>query len=113
MTMPHAAITTELILGGQKSGKSRRAELLARQWLGQGVDHRAVLIATAQPWESDGPRRAGVNAFGFGGINAHLIGYLPGLEQGQAEDLMLKAHQVCPYSKATRGNIDVTLAAKV
>ena len=26
MTMPHAAITTELILGGQKSGKSRRAE---------------------------------------------------------------------------------------
>ena len=49
---------------------------------------------------------------GFG-INAHLIGYLPGLEQGQAEDLMLKAHQVCPYSKATRGNIDVTLAAKV
>jgi adenosylcobinamide kinase/adenosylcobinamide-phosphate guanylyltransferase len=26
---------SELILGGQKSGKSRRAELLARQWLGQ------------------------------------------------------------------------------
>ncbi len=49
---------------------------------------------------------------GFG-INAHLIGYLPGLEQSQAEELMDKAHQVCPYSKATRGNIDVTLAAKV
>ncbi len=49
---------------------------------------------------------------GFG-INAHLIGYLPGLEQNQAEDLMHKAHQVCPYSKASRGNIDVTLAAKV
>ena len=47
------------------------------------------------------------------GINAHLIGYLPGLEQKQAEDLMNKAHQVCPYSKATRGNIDVTLTAKV
>jgi organic hydroperoxide reductase OsmC/OhrA len=26
---------------------------------------------------------------------------------------MNKAHQVCPYSKATRGNIDVTLTAKV
>ena len=37
----------------------------------------------------------------------------PGLEQEQAEDLMNKAHQVCPYSKATRGNIDVTLTAKV
>jgi Ohr subfamily peroxiredoxin len=51
-------------------------------------------------------------AGGFG-INAHLIGYLPGLEQAAAEDLMTKAHGVCPYSKATRGNIDVTLSAKV
>ena len=46
-------------------------------------------------------------------INAHLIGYLPGLEQSAAEELMEKAHQVCPYSKATRGNIDVKLSAKV
>jgi adenosylcobinamide kinase/adenosylcobinamide-phosphate guanylyltransferase len=44
---------SELILGGQKSGKSRRAELLARQWLAQSVDHRAVLIATAQPWDDE------------------------------------------------------------
>src|SRR3954467_4726474 len=51
-------------------------------------------------------------AGGFG-INAHLIGYLPGLEQGAADDLMNQAHQVCPYSKATRGNIDVSLSAKV
>jgi osmotically inducible protein OsmC len=51
-------------------------------------------------------------AGGFG-INANLIGYLPGLEQSAADDLMDKAHQVCPYSKATRGNIDVTLSAKV
>ena len=49
---------------------------------------------------------------GFG-INAHLIGYLPGLEQSAAEELMEKAHGVCPYSKATRGNIDVKLSAKV
>lgn len=46
-------------------------------------------------------------------INAHLIGYLPGLEQSAADDLMNKAHEVCPYSKATRGNIDVKLSAKV
>jgi adenosylcobinamide kinase / adenosylcobinamide-phosphate guanylyltransferase len=44
---------SELILGGQKSGKSRRAELLARQWLAQSSGHRAVLIATAQPWDDE------------------------------------------------------------
>ena len=44
---------SELILGGQKSGKSRRAELLARQWLDADPAHRAVLIATAQPWDGE------------------------------------------------------------
>jgi lipoyl-dependent peroxiredoxin len=54
----------------------------------------------------------GDSAGGFG-LTAHLIGYLPGLEQSAAEELMEKAHGVCPYSKATRGNIDVKLSAKV
>jgi osmotically inducible protein OsmC len=49
---------------------------------------------------------------GFG-INARLIGYMPGLDQSAADDLMEAAHEVCPYSKATRGNIDVELSAKV
>jgi adenosylcobinamide kinase/adenosylcobinamide-phosphate guanylyltransferase len=44
---------TELILGGQKSGKSRRAELLAKDWLLQSPLHKAVLIATAQPWDEE------------------------------------------------------------
>ncbi len=44
---------SELILGGQKSGKSRRAELLARLWLDHNPAHRAVLIATAQPWDEE------------------------------------------------------------
>jgi len=44
---------SELILGGQKSGKSRRAELLARDWLAQSTSHRAVMIATAQPWDDE------------------------------------------------------------
>lgn len=34
---------------------------------------------------------------------------LPGVERSQAEDLASKAHDFCPYSKATRGNIDVEL----
>jgi len=44
---------SEFILGGQKSGKSRRAELLARQWLDADTAHHAVLIATAQPWDDE------------------------------------------------------------
>lgn len=43
----------ELILGGQKSGKSRRAELLARDWLAADPTHRAALIATGQPWDEE------------------------------------------------------------
>ncbi len=34
---------------------------------------------------------------------------MPGIERSQAEDLAKKAHEFCPYSKATRGNIDVEL----
>ena len=48
-----SAARSELILGGQKSGKSRRAELLARSWLAQSPAHQAVLIATAQPWDAE------------------------------------------------------------
>lgn len=45
---------------------------------------------------------------GFG-IQAELKISLPGMPREQAEALVQKAHQVCPYSNATRGNIDVTL----
>ncbi|RDZ27852.1 organic hydroperoxide resistance protein [Lysobacter silvisoli] len=45
---------------------------------------------------------------GFG-IQAELKISLPGLPREQAQALIEKAHQVCPYSNATRGNIDVTL----
>jgi adenosylcobinamide kinase/adenosylcobinamide-phosphate guanylyltransferase len=44
---------SEFILGGQKSGKSRRAEQMARQWLDATVAHRAVLIATGQAWDDE------------------------------------------------------------
>ena len=36
--------------------------------------------------------------------------HVPGLDAEQAQDLADKAHQNCPYSKATRGNIEVTVA---
>ena len=45
---------------------------------------------------------------GFG-IEAELEISIPGVERSIAENLVEKAHQVCPYSNATRGNINVTL----
>ena len=46
---------------------------------------------------------------GFG-IEVELRISLPGMPAEQAEQLIKRAHQVCPYSNATRGNIDVTLS---
>ena len=43
------------------------------------------------------------------GIAARLTVHLPGMERATAQALVEAAHQVCPYSNATRGNIDVTL----
>jgi organic hydroperoxide reductase OsmC/OhrA len=41
------------------------------------------------------------------GIEVTLNVYLIGMEQAEAEQLVAAAHIVCPYSNATRGNIDV------
>jgi Ohr subfamily peroxiredoxin len=46
-------------------------------------------------------------------VTATLTATLPGLDQATADDLIAKAHQVCPYSRATRGNIEVNLVTKV
>ena len=43
------------------------------------------------------------------GIAVKLDVSLPGMERAAAQKLVDDAHQVCPYSNATRGNIDVTL----
>jgi lipoyl-dependent peroxiredoxin len=55
----------------------------------------------------------GKDSEGGFGISGKVVGYLPGLDQSAADDLVHQAHQVCPYSKATRGNIDVDISAKV
>ena len=52
-----------------------------------------------------GPRSEG----GFG-LEIALAVSLPGVDKAAAEDLVAKAHQVCPYSNATRNNIDVKLS---
>lgn len=45
---------------------------------------------------------------GFG-IEVQMVVNVPGMERAAAQALVDKAHQVCPYSNATRGNIDVRI----
>ncbi|WP_342624715.1 organic hydroperoxide resistance protein [Pseudomonas alkylphenolica] len=49
---------------------------------------------------------------GFG-LDIDLNIDLPGLQQAEAQALVDAAHQVCPYSNATRGNVDVRLHVSV
>lgn len=56
---------------------------------------------------SFGPLAGGARGFG---IAVEMKVHLPGMDKGEAEKLVHEAHQVCPYSNATRGNIDVTLS---
>ena len=46
------------------------------------------------------------------GIAVRLDVSLPGMDRAAAQDLLEAAHQVCPYSNATRGNIEVTITLK-
>lgn len=54
--------------------------------------------------------RVGIGPQGTGfGIQAELRVRIPGFDREQVQVLIEKAHEVCPYSNATRGNIDVTV----
>ena len=56
--------------------------------------------------------KVGIGPDGNGfGLTVELVAHIPGVDQATADDLVHKAHEVCPYSKATRGNIDVKVSA--
>ncbi|QDH10607.1 organic hydroperoxide resistance protein [Nocardioides dongxiaopingii] len=57
-------------------------------------------------------------AVGFGpegdsfAITADITATIPGVDDAKAQELVEAAHQLCPYSKATRGNVPVTVTGK-
>lgn len=71
---------------------------------GQQKDVKVPADTTVTAHVGIGPRSEG----GFG-LTIDLEIELPGLEKDVAEKLVADAHQVCPYSNATRNNIDVGL----
>jgi Ohr subfamily peroxiredoxin len=77
--------------------------------LGRAAAERSVKLPedVAVDAEVDLGTGSGANNF-F--LQARLQVSLPGVDRDVGQALIEAAHQICPYSKATRGNIDVTLA---
>lgn len=72
--------------------------------VGAGMKIKVPADVTVTATVGIGPRSEG----GFG-ITADLQVSLPGMDREEAQELVDAAHQVCPYSNATRGNVDVGL----
>ncbi|MFB9239691.1 organic hydroperoxide resistance protein [Plantactinospora siamensis] len=70
--------------------------------------------AKADVADSTVEARVGIGPNGSGGygLAVTLVVSLPAVEPEAARQLVDQAHQVCPYSNATRGNIDVTLTVE-
>ncbi|MFG6116558.1 organic hydroperoxide resistance protein [Halobacillus sp. MO56] len=75
------------------------------------------LVASKEKKEIDSTLKADVSLMKDPEDNGFKIGVvlnieIKGVTQEEAESLAQSAHQVCPYSKATRGNVDVQLKPK-
>lgn len=74
------------------------------------LKHVASMKKVAVPADASIDARVDIGPIPQGfGIAVHMKISLPGLERAVAQDLVDSAHQVCPYSNATRGNIVVEL----
>jgi osmotically inducible protein OsmC len=89
----------QLFAAGFASCFHRALKLVARR-AKQNADDSTVTAAVGI-----GPIYGGA---GYG-LEVALVVSLPGVERAIAEELVAKAHEVCPYSNATRGNIKFTL----
>ena len=72
----------------------------------------AMHMKTALPADAAVTAEVGIGPNGNGGfaLAADLRVALPGMDRTAAQALVAKAHEVCPYSNATRGNIEVNVS---
>ena len=99
-------------MGGK--GDAPNPELLFAAGYAACFENALLHIARGQkinPGRTTVEAKVGVSQDESGGfvLTAELDVYLPDLEAHVAQKLMEDAHRVCPYSNATRGNIDVKL----
>ena len=86
-------------------------QLFAAGW---GACFQSALLSIARSQEVDASSSTvtvevgvGPDADGNYGLGAKIAVAIPGLDRETAQHLVDAAHQLCPYSRATRGNIDV------
>ena len=98
-------------LGG--SGKGTNPEQLFASGYAACFHSALKLVAGRSRVNVDGSTvtaRVGIGPEGEGfGLEVTLLIELPGVDHTQAQQLTDAAHQICPYSRATRGNINVDL----
>jgi Ohr subfamily peroxiredoxin len=109
------ALTTPRALGGPGTAGATNPEQLFAAGYAACFDSALRFVARSQGvtvTESAVTAEVGIgpNATGGFGLAVALTVSLPGLERDAAQTLVETAHQVCPYSNATRGNIEVKLA---
>ena len=73
-----------------------------------GVVGRRMQVDTSESQVTGRVTIGTIEGNGYG-LSVELEVHIPGVEQAKAEEVVQAAHQVCPYSVATRGNIEVTL----
>jgi Ohr subfamily peroxiredoxin len=100
-------LTTPKELGGAGGAATNPEQLFAA---GYSACFMGAMKFVAMQQKKAFPADATVTGkVGFG-IEVDLAVSLPGMERSEAEALVAAAHKVCPYSNATRGNIDVRLS---
>lgn len=109
-------LTTPKELGGDGAAGTNPEQLFAAGYsacfLG-ALKHVAMLQKITLPADTSIDAQVGIGAIPAGfGIKVAMTVSIPGMERAAAEKLVDAAHGVCPYSNATRGNIDVDLSVK-
>ena len=110
------------VTGGREAGHGRTSDGALDVQLRSPVGYAACFegaikaVARRQKLEADGVSIESRVDFGPAEERTFKIAVgldvtLPGIDDEQAVDVVRAAHQICPYSKATRGNIDVKVQA--
>ncbi|HJV53202.1 MAG TPA: organic hydroperoxide resistance protein [Noviherbaspirillum sp.] len=110
-----ARLSTPKELGGPGGDGTNPEQLFAAGYAAcflSAMKFVAMHAKVALPSDAAVTAEVGIGPNGSGGFGlaAELRVAIPGMERETAQVLVNKAHEVCPYSNATRGNIDVKVA---